>query len=144
MWTLAALLSTQHRAMVDPLYSSTKQILESQGAEGSEPSGRDTEVLLAWVLVAICESMQTLHRQAWLNVGRAIRMVQGLRFHEIDSPRNPRNNPRSQPANVASEADDLTEIEQNRRVFWMVYFLDHLFSIRNDWPVTLNEHVVRK
>ncbi|KUI71346.1 hypothetical protein VM1G_07359 [Cytospora mali] len=142
MWTLAALLSAQYRDMVDPLYSSTRQILEPHGIEGTEPGGSNTELSLAWVLVALCESMRTLHRQAWMSAGRAIRMVQGLRFHEIDSPKNSRKGRRSLSAPGTPEVDDFTDIEQRRRIFWMAYFLDHLLSIRNDWPVTLNEHVI--
>ncbi|KAK2603398.1 hypothetical protein N8I77_009860 [Diaporthe amygdali] len=142
MWTLAALLSAEYRDMVDPLYSSTRQMLEAHGVESSDPGGSDTEVLLAWVLVALCESMRTRYREAWMSAGRAIRMVQGLRFHEIDSPRTSKERRLSVPASATPEIDDFTEIEQRRRVFWMAYFLDHLLSIRHDWPVTLHEHVI--
>lgn len=131
MWTLATLLSAQFRDVTEPLYLETKQMLESLSVEGNQHSGCDTELLQAWVLVATCESMRTYHRQAWMSAGRAFRLVQAMRFHEIDSPRN------------SPKSGDFIETEERRRVFWMAYFLDHLFSIRNDWPITLNEHVVR-
>lgn len=66
-----------------------------------------------------------------MSAGRAFRLVQLMRLHEIDSPTK---------APVADA--DLIETEEKRRVFWMAYFLDHLFSMRNNWPITLNEHVV--
>jgi hypothetical protein len=67
-----------------------------------------------------------------MSAGRAFRLVQLRRLHEIDSPTKPQ---------VPDE--DFIETEEKRRVFWMAYFLDHLFSMRNSWPITLNEHVVR-
>ncbi|KAG8157587.1 hypothetical protein KVR01_012629 [Diaporthe batatas] len=142
MWTLAALLSAEYRDMVDSLYGATKQMLEAHGVESSASDGSDTEIVLSWVLVALCESMRTRYRESWMNAGRAIRMVQGLRFHEIDSPRSSNDRRLSESAPAPPESEDFTETEQRRRVFWMAYFLDHLLSIRHDWPVTLHEHVI--
>ncbi|KAK9234752.1 fungal-specific transcription factor domain-containing protein [Lipomyces kononenkoae] len=135
MWTLATLLSAQFRDMTEPLYHETKQMLESLSFDGNEHSGCDTELVQGWVLVATYESMRTYHRQAWMSAGRAFRLVQGMRFHEIDSPRN-------DSAISSCESGDFIETEEKRRVFWMAYFHDHLLSIRNNWPITLNEHVV--
>jgi hypothetical protein len=136
MWTLASLLSTQFRDMVDPLYQKTKQMLERLSLEANNDSNVTTEFAQAWVLVVIFESMRTYHRQAWMSVGRAFRLVQAMRYHEIDSPLERKEPP-------PSLTGDLIEVEERRRVFWMAYFLDHMISIRDDWPITLNEHVVR-
>jgi hypothetical protein len=76
--------------------------------------------------------MRTFHRSAWMSAGRAFRLVQLMRLHEIDSP-----------TKLPVPEADLIETEEKRRVFWMAYFLDHLLSMRNNWPITLNEHVVR-
>ncbi|OQD91825.1 hypothetical protein PENSOL_c048G06011 [Penicillium solitum] len=48
----------------------------------------------------------------------------------------------AQAKGSSSQMGDFTEIEEKRRVFWMSYFLDHVISIRDDWPITLNEHVI--
>ncbi len=106
-------------------------MLESLGLGCNGSSSTDTAQVQAWILIATYESMRAYHRQAWLSAGRAFRLVQMMRLHEIDSP-----------ANMLISDPDHTETEERRRVFWMAYFLDHLFSMRNDWPVTLNEHVV--
>jgi hypothetical protein len=79
--------------------------------------------------------MRAYHRQAWMSVGRAFRFLQGMGFHEIDSLDNNKRPP-------TGIADNFIETEEKRRVFWMAYLLNHLFSIRNDWPITLTEHVV--
>ena len=75
--------------------------------------------------------MRAYHQQAWMSAGRALRLVQLLRLHEIDIPNK----------DPVPETEFIV-IEEKRRVFWMAYSLDHLFSMRNNWPVTLNEHVV--
>ena len=66
-----------------------------------------------------------------MSAGRAFRLVQLLLLHELDTP-----------TQIATANESFTEREEKRRVFWVAYFLDHLFSISNNWPVTLNEHVV--
>jgi hypothetical protein len=91
----------------------------------------DKEQAQAWLLIAIYELMRSCHRQAWISAGRAFRLVQLLRLHELDTS-----------SLVATPDENFTETEEKRRVFWVAYFLDHLFSISNNWPVTLNEHVV--
>lgn len=131
MWTLAALLSAQFRHLQQSLYQKTKQMLESLSIEGDGRS-TDTELAQAWILVATYESMRTYHQQAWMSAGRTFRLVQLMRLHEIDIP-----------TKYAASEKDSVETEEKRRVFWMAYFLDHLFSMRNNWPITLNEHVVR-
>lgn len=132
-WTLATLFSAQFRDLTEPLYLETRQMLDSLVVSYDRDSVGDTALVQASVLIAICESIRAHHHQAWMSAGRTFRLVQGLRFHEIDSPQ-------SDAAKILNL--DPTEVEERRRAFWVAYFLDHLFSIRNDWPITLNEHVV--
>ncbi|KAJ5568672.1 hypothetical protein N7450_011158 [Penicillium hetheringtonii] len=131
VWTLASLLSAQFRHFQDSFYQETKRSLEQSYLSGDSNNGVDTEEIQAWILIATYESMRTFHRSAWMSAGRAFRLVQLMRLHEIDSPTNP----------PLPEAD-LIETEEKRRVFWLAYFLDHLLSMRNNWPITLNEHVI--
>jgi Fungal specific transcription factor domain len=92
----------------------------------------DREQIQAWLLITVYELMRSLHRQAWMSVGRAFRLVQLLRLHELDSR-----------SNVIDPADEgFVEKEEERRAFWLAYFLDHLFGISSNWPITLNELVV--
>ncbi|KAL3456657.1 fungal-specific transcription factor domain-containing protein [Aspergillus heterothallicus] len=133
MWTLAALLSTQFRDMVDTLYGETKRMLENLTADGDEDKNSiGTELAQASVLVVTFESMRTYHRRAWMSAGRAFRLVQAMHYHEIDDPADKRG----------LAIGDFIEVEEKRRVFWMAYFLDHIISLRDDWPITLNEHVI--
>ncbi|KAF5865671.1 hypothetical protein ETB97_002643 [Aspergillus alliaceus] len=135
MWTLASLLSAQFRDMIEPFYRETKQMLENLSAEGDDHSSVGVELAQAWVLLVVFESMRSYHRQAWMSAGRAFRLVQAMHYHEIDSPNDKHDT-------SSSKRGDFIEVEERRRVFWMAYFLDHIISIRDDWPITLNEHVI--
>ncbi|KAH7234145.1 hypothetical protein B0J15DRAFT_517419 [Fusarium solani] len=135
IWALASLLSTQFTHLTGSLYQTAKQMLESLSLESKDSHSHDTELVQAWVLIAIYESMRTYHQEAWMSAGRAFRLVQAFHFHKLDMPA--KNNLTPPP-----ETDTFIETEEKRRVFWMAYFLDHLFSVRNDWPITLNEHVI--
>lgn len=132
MWTLASLLSAHSLHLVEPLYQQTKKMLEDLSVIVEE---NGTTLAQAWVLVVTFEYMKAHHRRAWLSAGRAFRLVQALRYHEIDTPTEGQDH--SSP-----RYGDLIDVEERRRVFWMTYLLDHLISMRGDWPVTLNEHVV--
>ncbi|KNG85002.1 hypothetical protein ANOM_007809 [Aspergillus nomiae NRRL 13137] len=133
MWTLASLHSAQFRHLQVSFYQETKRMLDQLTRDTNFLV--DTEEIQAWILTATYESMRTFHRSAWMSAGRAFRLVQLMRLHEIDNPTNA-------PVHVPVLETELIETEEKRRVFWMAYFLDHLFSMRNNWPVTLNEHVI--
>jgi hypothetical protein len=99
---------------------------------GGNPPSLEVEQVQAFILIATYESMKAYHQLAWMSAGRAFRLVQLMRLHEIDSP----------STWLAAADNNFVEVEEKRRAFWMAYFLDHLFSMRNNWPITLNEHVV--
>ncbi|OAA43656.1 citrinin biosynthesis transcriptional activator CtnR [Metarhizium rileyi] len=134
MWTMASLLSGQFQHLQEGFYQEARQMLEAANlANGTSGTILEIELAQAWVLLATYESMKTQHQHAWMSAGRAFRLVQLMRLHEIDSPSN--------PSSSASDADFVTT-EEKRRVFWMAYFIDHLFSMKNNSPIRLNEHVI--
>ncbi|CZR55663.1 uncharacterized protein PAC_05551 [Phialocephala subalpina] len=111
--------------------NSIKSLIRSIPASTRDALSRDEANVQAWILVATYESMRTYHSQAWMSAGRAFRLVQLLGLREIDIP-----------TKVAIPETDFIKTEENRRVFWAAYFLGHLFSLRNNRPITLNEHVI--
>ncbi|VUC26628.1 unnamed protein product [Clonostachys rosea] len=132
MWILAILLSTQSRDLIDPLYSQVRQDID---LIIMDTGPCQLELVQAWTLLTVCELMRAMYGQAWASAGRMFRLLQGLRYHEIDSPRK-------DPI-ASEEMTDNVRTEEKRRVFWMAFLIDHLLSIRNRWPVTLSEHMAR-
>ena len=131
IWTLASLSSAQFRHLQNVFYQRARQMLDSLSLGSYDQDPMDVEQVQAWILLAVYESSRAQHQQAWLSAGRAFRGVQLMRLHEIDIP-----------AQSSNPQGDFVETEEKRRVFWMAYFFDHLFSMRNDWPITLSEHMV--
>ena len=97
----------------------------------------DIEQVQAWILLAIYEFMRTNYRRAWKTAGRAFRLVQLMTLYRVDVPNSP-----NRERNGTVQADWI-ETEERRRIFWMAYILDRFVSIRDEWPLTINEQVVR-
>lgn len=133
MWTLATSVSVQFQHLQKKLFRDTKLMLESLSTANEDRSPADTEHVQALVLVAIYESMRAPKQQAWITAGQAFRLVQLMKFHEIDCPT---------VYATTKPTKSFLEIEEQRRVFWMSYFLDTLLTMLNCLPLTLNEHVV--
>lgn len=96
----------------------------------------DIEQVQAWILLTIYEFMRTNYRRGWMSAGRAFRLVQLMRLYEVDVP----NTPITQ--GNATTQQDWIQTEEKRRTFWMAYILDRFVSIRNEWPLTLDEQAV--
>lgn len=137
MWTIAASLSAQFQHVRDSLYRDTREMLEALDSKDNKMEYVEIEQAQAWILLAIYEFMRTNYRRGWMSAGRAFRLVQLMRLYEIDGP-----NSLTRQHDAIAQADWI-ETEEKRRTFWMAYTLDRLVSIRNEWPLTLHEQVVR-
>ena len=130
MWTMAASVSAQFQNVGDSLYRDTRRMLQVLEPKDTNIEPTDIEQVQALILLAIYEFMRTDYRRGWMTAGRAFRLVQLMRLHEIDAPNR-----------IAIQMDWI-EMEE-KRTFWMAYSLDRFISIRKGWPLTLNEQVVR-
>ena len=130
MWLLAASASAQYQNLCDSLYFDAKQSLESLEARDTKTEIVDIEQIQAWLLLSVYEFMRIDFRRGWMSAGRAFRLIQLIRLHEIDMP------------NLSLSQVDWIEMEEKRRTFWMAYSMDRFVSIRNGWPLTLSEQVV--
>ncbi|KAK3950548.1 fungal-specific transcription factor domain-containing protein [Pseudoneurospora amorphoporcata] len=136
MWTLAMALSSQFESYRDTLYTETKQMLESLDmCENTHPSHESPvciEEIQAWLLLAFYEFSRTNYKRGWVTAGRAFRLVQLARLHEIDSPERA----------MLQQGEDPVVVEERRRTFWVAYCLDRFISLKNQWPLTLMEEVI--
>ena len=130
MWTLATSVSAQFEIVGESLYRDTRRTLELLELEDANIESIDIEQVQACILLAIYEFMRSNFRRGWMSVGRAFRLIQLIRLHEIDVPE------------CVSMQTDWIETEERRRTFWMAYSLDRFVSIRSGLPLTLSEQVV--
>ena len=132
MWTLAMALSSQFESSREPLYHETRQMLEALDMAEDDMQPVRIEQVQAWLLVAYYEFARSSFRRASISAGRAFRLVQLARLHEVDSPEN------------SVEGEDPVLTEEKRRTFWVAYCLDRLICLRNRCPLTLAEEAVSR
>lgn len=128
-------LSSQFESYRDTLYTETKQMLESLDMVENHHSHESPvciEEIQAWLLLAFYEFSRTNYKRGWVTAGRAFRLVQLARLHEIDSPER----------TMLLQGEDPVVVEERRRTFWVAYCLDRFISLKNQWPLTLMEEVV--
>lgn len=150
MWTLAASASAYHLTLRDSLYQRTRQELEdldqrNGGANGANITGRgpvsttaDTDVVQAWLLLAVHELMCVSFRRAWITAGRAFRLIQLDSAWTAADGRMPDEMGTDHQNHQAAQ---WIEIEHRRRTFWFAYCLDRFMSLRNGSAPTFGERV---
>ena len=132
VWATASLTSAQFQHLQDTLYPELKRMLASSSlfpGAGGQQLAVDVELAQAWVLTAMYEFAKTYHHEACISAGRAFRLVQLMRLHRIDPI-------------CSSNTGDVIVAEERRRVFWMAFVLEGLYSMRNSLPLVVNEHMV--
>lgn len=155
MWATASLMSAQFQHMQDMLYSEVKRMLANSSLPSSSPSPSSSsscssssssssgsqsnhnvaihvELVQAWVLAATYEFVKANHHEACISAGRALRLAQLMGLYKLDVSNN---------ATAASETDFIIT-EEKRRVFWMAFTLESLYSMRNGLPLVIHEHNV--
>ena len=123
-------MSAQFEVVGETLYRDTRRTLEVLELKDTDVESIAIEQVQACILLAIYEFMRADFRRGWMSAGRAFRLIQLIRLHEVDVP------------DGISMQTDWIETEEKRRTFWMAYSLDRFVSIRSGLPLTLSEQVV--
>lgn len=128
MWILAASLSSQFQLIRDQLYKEVRQLLDALDMDTAESGKRSLEQVQAWALLSIYEFISDDYQRGLVSAGRAFRLTQLLKLHEVDG------------GNVMTS--DWINTESMRRTFWVVYTIDCFTSINERLPLTFHEHMV--
>ncbi|KAF2789165.1 hypothetical protein K505DRAFT_410481 [Melanomma pulvis-pyrius CBS 109.77] len=128
MWTLAAALSSQFQFLRGELYTEARQSLDALEMENPDMC---IERVQAWLLLSLYEFMSDLYQRGLVSVGRAFRLVQLMRLHEIDK------------LPITGGQGDLIDIESIRRTFWMAYTIDRFTSAQDNLSLAINEKQIR-
>ncbi|KND87343.1 Oleate activated transcription factor 3 [Tolypocladium ophioglossoides CBS 100239] len=147
MRTMAAAMSVHWCYLVDHLCAETRHLLETQWHQIRAMSKDEIplEHIQAWLLLAYSELLRMGEHQAMLTAGRAFRLVQMARLYDVDAP----DDSSSQGSRVTTngthhELDEgFADAEERRRTFWLAFSLDHFLCLRSEWPLTLQEEMIR-
>ncbi|KAI2632986.1 fungal-specific transcription factor domain-containing protein [Hypomontagnella submonticulosa] len=133
----AAASTAQMLESSDSLYVEACAALEAVEIVG--PIGRiggmpiELEYIQALLLVVYYEVLRMPQYKCILTSGRAFRLIQISRLHDIDME--------TVPSEEVS-AEVFAREEERRRTFWVAYVFDRLFGIRYELPHTLHEEAI--
>jgi hypothetical protein len=132
MWTIAASTSSQFRHVQDELYANARRILDTLELDPSMGDYIRVEYLQACTLLFIYELMHVNYRQGWMSAGKLFRSAILQKLHTVDG------------RDEVSVNSSLTviEVEERRRVFWMLFVIDSFVSLMDQLPLTFNQHIV--
>ncbi|KAJ5792455.1 uncharacterized protein N7503_008433 [Penicillium pulvis] len=132
----AAASTAQLLELSATLYEKACAALETVEINGSLGQMNDILIELEYVqallLIAYYEALRLPQYKCILTSGRAFRLTQLLRLHEID---------KAAPLEPVL-GDVFVREEERRRTFWMAYCFDRLLSIRHELPLTLHEEAL--
>jgi Fungal specific transcription factor domain len=128
MWTMAAALSSPFQHIGDSLYQDTKQLMETREPDEKMTETLQIEAVQASIMLCLYEFRRDQTQRSLMRMGHVFRMVQLMRLHTVDSP--------------SSIMEDVIEMEERRRTFWMAYVIDGFVSLNTGLPLTLNEQEV--
>ncbi|KAL4778314.1 hypothetical protein BJX76DRAFT_362859 [Aspergillus varians] len=131
---MAASFSSHFQLLCDNLYRNTRQMLERLELEdGAFEEAFQLQRAPARVLVAVYEILRTSFHHARMCAGRAIRLVQVMKLHDLDS------SSQLGDESLVAPGTNAVDVEEQCRTFWMTYCLDRLFSALNILPFSINE-----
>ncbi|CAG7972873.1 unnamed protein product [Penicillium olsonii] len=134
MWAMAAAASAHLQHMRESLYRRARSKLEALDNDIEAASAATLQAAQAWLLITHYEFRYMGYRRAWLTAGRAFRIIQLAKLHEID---------RLNEVGVAISLPDIwVEAEEKRRTYWLAYCLDRFLNITDEWPLSLHEEAL--
>lgn len=147
MRAVAAAMSTQYRPLSGMLCGESRRLLKQMDANiANECCDIAIEQIQAWLLVAHWELLCANEHQAMLTAGRAIRMVQLSRLHDIDSSSATFHSFGKEtslyPPSPLSEEECFASLEEKRRTFWLAYCFDRFCLLHNECQPYLQEESV--
>ncbi|KAG0646173.1 Citrinin biosynthesis transcriptional activator ctnR [Hyphodiscus hymeniophilus] len=130
---LAACASPKHAEFQERFYRSSREALEFVEMSDDILDMVSVEQAQTWVLIATYEFRRMHFHRSWMSTGRAVRLVQMMGLHCMDS-----NESDISPL-LVGRPNDWTAREERRRTFWMAFCLDRYAAIGHGWPSTVDD-----
>ncbi|KAJ5274241.1 hypothetical protein N7497_004837 [Penicillium chrysogenum] len=134
MWALAAASSAHLQHMRESLYTRARSGIEALDRDIESSSAACLQAAQTWLLLTHYEFRYMGYRRAWLTAGRAFRIIQLAKLHEIDRLNDVSMN--------MAHPEAWAEAEEKRRTYWLAYCLDRFLNISDEWPLSLHEEAL--
>jgi Fungal specific transcription factor domain len=128
---LGASVSSSHKTDHTALYRASRRALEEAELNDSSLDSIPLARPQAWILIAVYELLQMHSQRWWMSTARAVKLCQMMGLHVIDAVR-----PARRSYHIAR---DWTELEEQRRTFWMAFFLDRYAAFGYGSPMIIDE-----
>jgi hypothetical protein len=121
--------------MHNSLYRASRKTLEDVELNDHSAESIPLARPQAWILIAIYELLQMHFHRWWMSTARAVRLSQIMGLHLVDGTRPAKR--------MLLVAKDWTEVEEQRRTFWMAFALDRYAAFGYGAPMIIDEKDVR-
>ncbi|CZT01207.1 uncharacterized protein RAG0_08943 [Rhynchosporium agropyri] len=139
IFAISAAVSEEYSKYREQLYNSSRKLLQEAELQNKRIDSSSLAHAQSWILISFYEMLQGLPHRAWMSSSKAVRLVQMMKFHRIDTAKPPTNSSLA----IIGTVKDMTEIETKRRVFWMAFILDRYSCISMRWPTLIDERDIR-
>ncbi|KAI5928400.1 fungal-specific transcription factor domain-containing protein [Camillea tinctor] len=127
IWSLAAGLEPKYEAYHPIFYRRARQYAESDELKGYGEHFITVAHAQAWTIIGTYEARVLMFTRAAMSCSRAVRLIQMMGLHQLDSPKGD-----SVPTLLPPR--DWAEMEERRRTFWGIFCIDSHASISTGWP----------
>ncbi|KAK3357735.1 binuclear zinc transcription factor [Lasiosphaeria hispida] len=131
MWTLASNSHDKYGIYHDVFYQRARQYLEADELKGHGEFFLTVFHAQAWALMASNEARNLQFTRAAMSSARCVRLVEMMGLHQLDDDVAFEDRPM---APSLATAQNWTELEERRRIFWGAFCLDGHASISTGWP----------
>lgn len=128
-------MSSTYTSMHNSLYRASRKTLEDVELNDHSAESIPLARPQAWILIAIYELLQMHFHRWWMSTARAVRLSQIMGLHLVDGTRPAKR--------MLLVAKDWTEVEEQRRTFWMAFALDRYAAFGYGAPMIIDEKDVR-
>jgi hypothetical protein len=136
----AALIRPDFSHLKEGYYRLARQSLEKAELEGCGSNFLGFDALQALILIAFYELRHGFIPRAVLSAAKAMRLIQMLQLHRMDTAATSSHDQHTQQSSMA--AQDWSLQEERRRTFWAAYSVDCLASVFLGGVMSIDEKEV--
>lgn len=129
-------MSEDHSKYQKKLYNSSRKKLQEAELQDNGIGALNLAYAQSWILISFFEIIHGYFHKAWLSSSRAVRLVQMMKLHRLDTAVK---KPLDTNLQVIQVPKDLTEAEERRRIFWAAFLMDRYSCISMGWPMLIDE-----
>jgi hypothetical protein len=136
MWTYVCSITPRYSNLTEHFYARARKYAEKEELKSFGERVIGLPYCQCWSLIAAYELKTMYFPRAWLSIGRAAKLAQLMKFHQLDSGN-------TDVKLTCPPPRDWIEKEERTRTFWMIFCQDRNSCVATGWPTLFFEKDVR-